>query len=472
MRAVQTTKEFGRYPIAHLLWKYSLPAIAGMMVQALYNLIDRLYIGHCVGPDGLAGFALTFPPMMLTIAFGVLFGIGTATRISIAMGQGKRSVAQCYLGQAVCAFLFLSLIVYPLCACFIEPILRWTGGTEASIPHAASYLRILFCCIIFQYLSFGLNNIIRTQGHPTKALMTMLIGAIVNVILDPFFIFEEVPLGLCTLPGFGLEIQGAAIATVIAQAISACWVMSFFLHPKSVLRLKPGFVKLYRPLFWGVVMIGLPPFALNLVGAAINALYNILFKLYAPTPVIADREIAAIGIVMTVQMFICMPILGIAQGMQPILGFNYGAKNYTRLWQTFNLANWIGGSFIFIMTALIILLREPIFKLFCRAEMASDLLSQGPIDMMIFFCGFSFVGYAIIVGQYFQSIGKGGTSLIMSLSRQCFLLVPMLLIFPAIWGLIGIWWAAPVSDVLSILTALAFHLHERKRLRQYLPASV
>ncbi len=466
MALPRASKELGRLPVSALLWKYSLPAIAGMLVQALYNLVDRLYVGRCVGPDGLAGFALTFPPMMLTIAFGVLFGLGTSTRISIAMGQGKRRIAQCYLGQAICAFLFLSIVVYPLCALFIEPILRWTGGTPASIPHAAAYLRILFCCVIFQYLSFGLNNIIRTQGHPHKALVTMLIGAAANIILDPFFIFKEVPLGFCTLPGLGLEIKGAAIATVIAQAISAAWVMSFFLSPKSVLRLKLGFIKLYKPLFWGVVFIGLPPFALNLVGAGINALYNILFKLYAPTPAVADREIAAIGIVMTVQMFICMPILGISQGMQPILGFNYGARSYDRLWKAFSLAAWAGGGFIFVMTVVIILFRDAIFRLFCNAETAGDLLTQGPIDMAIFFCGFSFVGYAILVGQYFQSIGRGGVSLIMSLSRQCFLLMPMLLFFPMVWGLIGIWWAAPVSDVLSIITALGFHLHERRRLRQ------
>ncbi len=464
MALPRASKELGRFPVSSLLWKYSLPAIAGMLVQALYNLVDRLYVGRCVGPDGLAGFALTFPPMMLTIAFGVLFGLGTSTRISIAMGQGKRSIAQCYLGQAVCAFLFLSIVVYPLCALFIEPILRWTGGTPASIPHATSYLRILFCCVIFQYLSFGLNNIIRTQGHPTKALVTMLIGAFANVILDPFFIFEEVSLGFCTLPGLGLEITGAAIATVISQAISAAWVMSFFLSPHSVLRLKLGFIKLYRPLFWGVVFIGLPPFALNLVGAGINALYNILFKYYAATPAIADREIAAIGIVMTVQMFICMPILGLSQGMQPILGFNYGARNYERLRQTFSLAAWTGGGFIFVASALILLFREFIFRLFCDPSIAGELLAQGPVNMAIFFCGFSFVGYAILVGQYFQSIGRGGISLIMSLSRQCFLLVPMLLLFPMRWGLIGIWWAAPVSDVLSVLTALGFHLHERRRL--------
>ncbi len=462
----RTVRELGRYPVAGLLWKYSAPAIVGMLVLALYNVVDRLYVGRAVGPDGLAGFALTFPPMMVMIAFGLLFGAGTATRISIAMGQGKRSVAQCYLGQAVCVYLFLSIVVYPLFALFVEPFLELTGGTAATIPPAADYLRIIFCFAAFQYLSFGLNHTLRAEGHPTKALMTMLIGAVVNVVLDPFFIFATVPLGFCSVPGLGLGIKGAAIATVLAQGVSAAWVLAHFLRPSAELRLKWGFIKLYRPLFWGVVMVGLPPFALNIVGSGVNALYNILFRLYAPTEAIAAREIASIGIVMTVQMLICMPVLGIAQGMQPILGFNYGARNVARLRQTFSLAAWFGGGYLCVCTVLVLLFREGLFRLFCKEEVAAELLAHGPNEMAIFFCGFFLVGYAILVGQYFQSIGRGGISLTMSLSRQCFLLVPMMLFLPRAMGPMGVWWAAPISDVLSVLTAFGFHLYEHRRLNR------
>lgn len=463
-RGSRTARELGRRPVARLLWQYSLPAIVGMLALALYNVVDRLYVGRCVGPDGLAGFALTFPPMMVMLAFGLLFGVGTATRISIAMGQGKRSVAQCYLGQAVCVYLILSFAVYPLCALFVEPLLAATGGTAATIPPAADYLRILFVFAAFQYLSFGLNHTLRASGHPTKALMTMLIGAVANIVIDPFFIFEAVPLGFATVPGLGMGIKGAAVATVLSQAISAAWVLAHFLRPSAELRLRWGFVKLYRPLFWGVVLVGLPPFALNLVGSGVNALYNVLFRLHAPTEAIAAREIAAIGIVMTVQMLMCMPVLGVAQGMQPILGFNYGARNYGRLRQTFSLAAWVGGGYIFVCTLLVLLFRRGIFRLFCREDMAADLLAHGSAEMAIFFCGFSFVGYAILVGQYFQSIGRGGVSLTMSLSRQCFLLVPLMLLLPRLMGPTGVWWAAPISDVLSVAIALHFHLRERRRL--------
>lgn len=462
----QTSKELARFPIGGLLWKYSIPAIVGMMVLAFYNVVDRLYVGRYVGQDGLAGFALTFPPMMVMLAFGLLFGAGTATRISIAMGQGKRTVAQCYLGQAVFIYLFLSVIVYPICGFFVVPLLEATGGTAATIPPAASYLRIMFFVSFPQYLSFGLNHTIRAEGHPTKALMTMLIGAIANIILDPFFIFDEVPLLITTVPGMGLGIQGAAIATVISQTISMVWVMSHFLNRKATLPLKLGYIKLYRPLLWGVVVLGLPPFALNIVGSAVNALYNILFKLHAPSDEIAGREIASIGIIMTVQMLMCMPVIGLAQGMQPILGFNFGAKNYNRVRRTFNLAAWYGGVYLAVCTALAIIFRKQLFLLFCKRELAADLMATGPSELVIFFCGFFLVGYAIIVGQYFQSIGRGGVSLVMSLSRQCFLLVPLMLILPIFFGGMGVWWAAPVSDVLSIVIAVAYHLHERVRLRR------
>ena len=454
-----------------LVMRMALPAVAAQIVNLLYNVVDRLYVGRCVGPDGLAGFALTFPPMMVMLAFGLLLGVGTATRISIAMGQGKRSVAQCYLGQAVCVYLLLSFLVYPLCAFFVEPLLEATGGTAATIPPAADYLRIVFWCAAFQYLSFGLNHTIRAEGHPTKALMTMLIGAVLNAVLDPFFIFDEVPLGFCTLPGLGLKIQGAAIATCLSQAVSAAWVLAHFLRPSAGLRLRWGFVRLYRPLLWGVVVAGLPPFALNLVGSAITALYNILFKALAPTEAVAGREIAAIGIVMTVQMLVCMPVLGVAQGMQPILGFNYGARNYRRMRRTFNLAAWWGGGYIALASALVLLFRRPLFLLFCKEEMAGELLAHGPSEMAVFFCGFTFVGYAILVGQYFQSIGRGGVALAMSLSRQCFLLVPLMLLLPKVMDpILGVWWAAPISDVLSVLIALGFHLHERRRLGRLIAA--
>ena len=459
-------KELGRYPIAPLLWKYSLPSIVGMLVSALYNVVDRLYVGQCVGPDGLAGFALTFPAMMITVAFGTLIGHGTATCISIAMGQGKRHVAQCYLGQAICLFILLSVTLYPLCALFVEPILLLAGGTPATVKHAAPYMQVVYCTVFFQYLAHALNNTLRADGFPRKALISMLLGAIINTIIDPFFIFDEVPLYFFTVPGLDMGIVGAAIATVLSQIVTAIWVLSHFFGKQTSIPLKFGYIKIYKPLIWGMLFLGLPSFALNIVGSGVNTLYNILFREYAPSIKVAECEIASIGIIMTIQMLLCMPVMGIAMGMGPLLGFNTGAKNYLRVKKIFNLAACWGGAWIFITSTLTILFREQIFKLFCREEMAAELLSVGPNNMMIFFAGFQFVGYAIIVGQYFQATGHGTVSLMMSLSRQCLLLVPLMLIIPRFFGPVGIWWAAPVSDVLSVLIAVGFHLYERRRLNQ------
>ena len=472
MSGTRIIKELGRYPIAPLLLKYSLPSIAGMLVAALYNVVDRLYVGRCVGPEGLASFALTFPAMMITIAFGTLIGHGTSTRISIAMGQGKRKVAQCYLGQAICLFLILSFTFYPLCAFFAEPILLLSGGTPATVPPAAHYLQIIFFGVIFQYLSHGLNNTLRADGYPKKALISMLLGAIINIIADPFFIFEEVPLVFFTVSGLGMGIVGAAVATVLSQVIASIWVVSHFLRKEATIPLKLGYIRLYPPLLWGMLFLGLPPFVLNLVGSLVNTLYNVLFHYYAPTETIAEREIASIGIVMTVQMLLCMPVLGIAQGMQPLLGFNIGAKNYSRVRKTFKLAAWWGGGWIFLTSLATIFFRVSIFKLFCREEMATELLLHGPHRLLIFFSGFQFVGYAILVGQYFQAIGRGNISLTMSLSRQCFLLVPLMFILPRVIGNAGIWWAAPISDILSILIAVGFHFIEHRRLNRLIASEV
>lgn len=460
----KASRELALLPVGSLLLRYSVPAVLGMLVMALYNVVDRLYIGRCVGPDGLAGFALTFPPMMVMLAFGLLFGVGTATRISIAMGQGKRRVAQCYLGQAVCVYLILSFVVYPVAALFLDPILYATGGTPTTIPIAKGYLQIVFYCAILQYLGFGLNHTIRAEGHPGKALVTMLVGAVGNVILDPFFIFDEVPLGFVTLPGLGLKVEGAAWATVISQGISSAWVLLHFLRPGAQIRLGLGYVRIYGKLIWKVIFVGLPPFSINLVGSAINALYNVLFRSHAENEETAKLAIATISIVMTVQMLIGMPVLGVAQGMQPILGFNYGAKNYARIRRTFNLAMFLGGAYIAVMTAVVLILREPIFALFCKEELAAALMDYGPVRMAIFFSFFFPVGYAIIVGHYFQSLGRGGVSLLMSLSRQCLILVPLMLILPVFLGPVGVWWAAPASDLLSSLVALLIHLAERRRM--------
>lgn len=470
MALPRAAKELGRAPVAHLLFRYSLPAIIGMLVMVFYNVVDRLYVSHAVGEAGLAGFALTFPFSMVTVAFGTLVGIGTATRISIMMGRGKRDIARCYLGQAVCIFSFFSFVLFPLVTLFLEELLTLTGGTPESIPYALDYLQVVLLACCFQYGSFGLNGILRAEGLPKVALGMMLLGAAINIVADPFFIFERVPLYFFELPGLGMGIRGAAIATVLGQACAAILTVIHFVRPTATIRLKLGYIKLYPSLIWGVFAIGLAPFAVNLMGSLVNMLYNILFKYWAANDAEANLQIASIGIIMTIQMVFMMPVLGLVQGMQPIAGFNYGAKRYQRLLHVYSLSKWLGGGYIFLCTLFTIFFRYQLVGLFCQAETADTLLNFAPHVLMIFFCGFSFVGYAMVVGQYFQSIGHSQTSIIMSLSRQCTMLMPLMIILPFFMGIEGIWWAAPISDVLSILMALWYDLREHRRIHGLLLA--
>lgn len=464
MAIPRAAKELGRAPVGHMLFRYSMPAIIGMLVMIFYNVVDRLYVSHAVGETGLAGFALTFPLSMITIACGTLIGIGTATQVSIAMGKGKRDVARCYLGQAICIYLFFSLLLFPIISLFLEPILAVTGGTASSIPYAVEYLQIYLCGTIFQYGSFGINGIMRAEGAPKTALFMMLLGAAINLIADPFFIFDSVPLYFFDLPGLGWGIRGAAIATVLGQACAAILSIIHFARPSATIRLKLGYIKIYRHLIWGVLAVGLAPFAVNVMGSIVNMLYNILFKYWATTDAEANIQIAAIGIIMTVQMVVAMPVFGLAQGAQPIIGFNYGAKNYKRLLQAYTCSKWWAGSYVFIMTALTIIFRHAIIRLFCNETTSNELITFAPLATLYFFCGFSFVGYAIIVGQYFQSIGRSGISIIMSLSRQCTMLIPLMIIMPFFFGIIGIWLAAPISDILSVLMSLWFDVREHRRI--------
>jgi Na+-driven multidrug efflux pump len=293
----------------------------------------------------------------------------------------------------------------------------------------------------------------------------MLLGAFINLIADPFFIFERVPLYIFDAPGLGMGIRGAAIATVLGQACAAFLTLHHFLRPKATLRLKLGYIKIYKPLIWGVLAVGLAPFAVNIMGSIVNMLYNILFKYWAATDAEANLQIASIGIIMTVQMVVAMPVFGLAQGMQPIVGFSYGAKAYARLLRAYTLSKRFAGGYVFIMTILAILFRNAIIGAFCNANASAELVTFAPKALTIFFCGFSFVGYAIIVGQYFQSTGRSRTSIIMSLSRQCLILIPLMLLMPlCTGGIIGIWWAGPISDVLSVLMALCYDLRERRHI--------
>ena len=301
--------------VGKLLWKYSLPAIVGIVVMSLYNVVDRIFIGQGVGPDAIAGLAITFPVMNLTTALGVLIGGGAAARISIVLGQGDKNRAFKILGNSFVMTLLLGAAYLSVFATFMDEILLAFGASEHSLPYARDFMMYIMPGLLATNLCYSFNNIMRASGYPTKAMITMFIGAGVNVILAPIFIF-----------GLGWGIKGAAIATDIAMTISMIFVMAHFYSSKSHLHFKHGIYRLERRILTSIMSIGAAPFIVNVAGCVINAIVNNALYRYG-----GDSAVAAMGIFTTFTQLLVMIVIGICQGMQPIVGFNFGARRFDRL---------------------------------------------------------------------------------------------------------------------------------------------
>ncbi|HHY10949.1 MAG TPA: MATE family efflux transporter, partial [Firmicutes bacterium] len=312
-------ERLGQEKILPLLLSFSIPAIVGMLVQALYNVVDRIFVGNGVGPLGLAGLTVVFPVMLVQMALAMLIGLGATALISIRMGEGRKKEAEAIMSNAFGMLVLISLLFTFLGITFLDPLIRLLGASEAVLPYSRDYLSIILYGSVFQALGFGLNHMIRAQGSPKIAMATMLIGAITNTILDPVFIFL-----------FGWGIKGAAFATILSQALSAAWVISYFLRGKSHLRLNLKRVHKIEPaVVLQIVSIGFAPFAMQLAASVLNLILNKSLAHYG-----GDLAISAMGIVFSVNTLFMMPIFGINQGSQPIIGFNFGAKKYERVKET------------------------------------------------------------------------------------------------------------------------------------------
>ena len=438
------TNILGTDKIGKLIWKYSLPAIVGTVVMALYNIIDRIFIGQGVGPLAISGLALTFPFMMVLMAFGLLIGAGSAARISITLGENNREKAEKILGNAFTLTLIISGSVVILSYIFMSDLLRLFGGTEKTIRYAEDFMRIIIPGGIFTALSFGFNNIMRASGYPKKAMYTMIICAILNAILDPVFIFW-----------FHWGIQGAAMATNISYIVGTVWVLSHFMKKDSILRFKRKNFRLEKDIVISIISIGLSPFSMQLAASCVIILVNATLIHYG-----GDLAIGAFGIINSINTLIIMIIIGLNQGTQPIIGYNFGAKLYDRMFRTLKYAaiiatvlttiGFINGTFL--ATALASLFTRDI-------ELQAIATKALHISVLLF----PIIGVQIVVTNFFQSIGKAKISIFLSLTRQFLFLIPCLLILPPIYGLTGAWSAMPVSDGLStIITTATIFYYKRK----------
>lgn len=428
--------------IPSLLVKFSLPAVVGMMVNALYNIVDRIFIGQGVGPLGLAGVTVGFPLMLIQMAFGMLIGLGANALISIKLGQQRKDEAERILGTATVLLIITSFIMSAFGLFFLPSLLRLFGASDAILPYAISYMRYILLGSIVQAISFGMNNFIRGEGNPRTAMKTMFIGAGLNILLNPIFIFV-----------FKMGVAGAAIATVLSQTVSAIWVLSYFLSGKSLLKLHVQNMRIRKSVVLKILAIGSAPFAMHLVASVLNAILNNQLQKYG-----GDLAISIMGILYSISMLTLMPIFGINQGAQPIIGYNFGAERYDRVKKTLQLAISYASIIVFLGFLLTQLFPFALIKLFNHNDQA--LQNLGGHALPIFFLMLPLVGFQIVSANYFQAVGKPQWAILLTLSRQIIFFIPAMFVFPHFFQLDGIWMTAPFADFMSALLSGLFLIHE------------
>lgn len=439
--------ELGSRPVGKLLFKYSIPALVGMVVQALYNIIDSMVIGHAIDdPNVVAGIAVTFPVMNLATALGMLIGAGSATRISIVLGQKDHRRAQLILGNSVQLTIYIGLAYITVFALFLDKILMLFGASPNTLPYAHEFLMWLLPGMVLMNLTFSYNNVMRATGYPRLAMYTNLLGVAINLVLAPTFLF-----------GFKMGIRGAAIATDIAMLVTAIFVMRHFFKRDSEVHFERGIYRIRRDIIKSIIYIGLSPFLINVAGSVVNAIINNSLLRYG-----GDNAIAAVVVFnryVTVFVFI---IIGICQGMQPILGYNYGSGNFTRLFSTLKKAAVSATVVTVIGSAVGVLFPAAIASMFMQdaAQISCAVMCLRITALM-----FWIVGYQIVVTNFFQSLGMAAKSVFLSLTRQIIFMIPMLLILPPLWGLNGVWACFPVCDFMSAVVATVFLIVQVKRIR-------
>jgi len=442
----------GREPIGKMLVKLSWPAVVSTVINMLYNLVDRVYIGNGVGKEALAGLALTMPVMILIAAFGMLGGVGTSAVISILLGENKRSDAERALGQLMFLCLASVVTIQFLALYFLDDILVGFGGNPSLIPYAREYLEIILWGSVFQHLSFSFAAQLRAEGNAQKCMLTILIGAISNIILDPVFIF-----------GFKMGIAGAAYATILSMCISSAFVLNHFIRGLGAIRLRLHNIFPHPRMLWRIISIGLAPCCIQIAAGAINIATNRCFNSCSSSIEAANNGIACWSIALSVNFIFITPLFGLAQGMQPIIGFNYGARNWLRVHRTYKLALQSGLG-ICCCSATILAIFAPYF-IRCFSQEAM-LVAMGARAIRIIMCTFPLIAIDILTVNYFQAIGKASVSICLSLLRQVIFFLPAVVLFSHYVGIDYIWWSLPVSDAAALTCSTCISLYTLRGLKR------
>ncbi|GHV85859.1 MATE family efflux transporter [Spirochaetia bacterium] len=458
MAATNAASRLGTEPVGRLLLKFSIPAITGMVVNALYNVVDRIWVGRGVDEIALGGLSLVMPLVTVSMAFAMLFGVGAANLISMRLGQGRKAEAENALNHCFFLLIVFAIVLMVLELIFLDPILSLMGAEKgsAALGYARNYYRIILYGNPFFLVGFGLSHCTRAQGFPTITMISMFIGAGLNMILDPIFIIV-----------FGWGVEGAAWATIISQLVAAVWILSFSLGKKAVIHLR---LHSFRPsgrIMLDIMTFGSSQFLLQFVMSSVQLLFNMSMGWYGASVLGSgggDIALSGLNINMSIVMLIIMPIFGINQGAQPILGYNYGAKQFDRVRKAFLLA--IAGATVICLLGFVLAELFPHFliKLFAP-DGSAGLLRFAPHAMRIMMITLPLNGFTIVATNFFVVTGRPKASIFLSMLRQFIALIPCLLIFGKIWGLWGVIAATPVADGFAFICTGIMILMELKKLK-------
>lgn len=429
--------ELGTRPVRELLVKYATPAIIAMMVSSLYNLVDSIFIGHGCGSLALAGLTIAKPMMDVCAAFGSLVGVGAASMVAIKLGEKHYEAARKVLGNVIILNVLLSSVVMIGGLLFLTPILYAFGASDATLSYAYEYMEIILWGNVLTHLYFGLNNVLRSSGHPRYSMVVTIVAVVLNIGLDWLFIFP-----------LDMGVRGAALATVLAQAVSVVLECVIFLNPKEVVHFHRSIWRLDWRITLRVISIGMSPFLMNMAHCMVVVIINNQLTRFG-----GDIALAEFGIVNRFIFLFAMCIMGLNQGMQPIVGYNYGAKLYDRVHKGFYLTAMAA---TVVMTVLFVLaesIPELLARMFTNEE---ELVAGSIVPLRIVSCMMMVVGFQMVTGHFLTSIGMAGKAIFLSLTRQVLYLIPLLMVAPLCFPadpILGVWWAMPISDLMSAITA-------------------
>ena len=442
----QAALELGQKPVGQLLWQYALPAIVAMTASSLYNIIDRAMIGQIVGPEAIAGLGITFPFMNLSAAFGAAVGVGSSACISVKLGQQDYKTAENLLGNTVTLNLIVGFLFMAVSLLFLDPILRFFGASDVTLPYAREFMIVILLGNMVTHMYLGMNAVLRAAGKPRHAMYATLFTVACNIVLVVAFVWW-----------FRWGIRGAALATITSQTLALCWQMWIFSDKRELLHLKKGIYKLRKTLVLNIISIGISPFLMNATSCIIVIFMNNQFVHYG-----GDMAVGAYSIANSVVMVFFMFVMGMNQGMQPIVGYNYGAEKYDRMFRCLWLTIACATAILLVGWTLSMFFPRQIARIFTTDPTLLDLSATGiKLDMLVFFV----VGSQAAITHFFQSIGKVKISIFLSLSRQLFLLLPMAYVFPLFWDLDGVWYSMPASDFGSFAMTIPTLIWYMRRLR-------